>query len=252
MKPAPPASPLVDLPDDSRLWAGRAWTDFVTKTRESRRLAVLPICGFADWGLGRPLDLEETLGMAVLRHTLASRLLRHAPLAVLPPLRWTLGPYPHCAFGVDFETALEILSDLAASVKDAGFTKLAFFITSPWNEELADVAGRQARVRHGIQAYPITLARLGLDLHPGRNPDRSAVAAAACSCYGDLPRADDAAAGSSELAEFRPGCFRQPPPALPVRPLAGEITEGGKLLAEAGRRLSAILADAIGDLPPHR
>jgi creatinine amidohydrolase len=203
-----------------------------------RPLVVLPLFGFADWGLGRPLDLEEVLGTAVLRRALAESGGK-TPLLVLPPLRWALGPYPHSAFAVDYETAHGLLHEVASSVHAAGFRKLVLFNSSPWNEELADAGGRDVRVALGVQTFCVNLSALDLDLHPVRATTRTGVQAAACACLGTLP-VDPPVTAEITWADFRPGHIRQPGAVPFDRSLAEAVREGETVLAAAGRKLAAL------------
>jgi len=239
MSTASPTSSLADLPDDI-LWSSRPWTDFPAAGGPGPTLALLPVFGFADWGLGRPLDLEEMLGCGVLR-ALPAATTRSPDLAILPPLRFALGPYPHCLFGIDYETALDLVTELGTGVAAAGVRRLVFFNTSPWNEELLETCACDLRADLGLQTFVIHLAALGLDLHPARSTTRPAAQAAACALTrrapaGHAPRADQ------RLVDFRPGDHRQPPPLPWTRSLDAAISEGETRLAAAGARLATLLA----------
>lgn len=247
-----PISSLAALPD-AALWTSRASPEFATRAASSKRdtVAILPVFGLADWGLGRPLDLEETLGTAVLRSALAGSVAEELPLLVLPPLRWVLGPYPHSVFAIDFETAHALVSEIAHSVHTAGVTKLVFLNSSPWNEELLAAVGVDLRVAPGLQTYCIHLAALGLDLHPGRAESRVDGQSAACACYGCLP----AEAGvHAEMAwmNFRPGHIRQPG-AVPFDQSLPEATRiGARIIHAAGRRLASLLSEIHAHRPGRR
>ncbi len=79
--------------DEASFWPWFRWPDFAAWPGKSETVVVLPIVGFADWGLGHALDIEETLAMPVLRQ--AAELLGKAKpgrLLVLPevvPAGWT-------------------------------------------------------------------------------------------------------------------------------------------------------------------
>ncbi len=239
-----PTSTLVDLPD-AVLWTSRTWTDFARLSARQRAstLVVLPLFGFGDWGLGRSIDLEEQIGAAVLRQAVEKAGKPAAELLIMPPLRFVLGPYVHNLFGVDFETALDLLHEIATSVKTAGFRKLVLFTTSPWNEELIDVAGRAMRVRLGIQAFQISLGALGLDLHPLRASDRSAVQLAASACARRAPNDAAMSVEAIALREFRPGNVEQPGPVRLPLPLEEAIPAGEKVIVAAARKFSHLCAE---------
>jgi creatinine amidohydrolase len=234
-------SSLISLPDPA-LWTSRTWADLAQLRAPAKHLVVLPLFGFADWGLGRPLDLEETLGTSVLRVALAQPVVKKLPILVLPPLRWVLGPYPHSIFGVDYETAHDLLREIAASVHAAGFRKLILFNSSPWNEELIDVAGRDGRVALGLQVFGVNLAALDLDLHPVRSATRVGVQCAACACYGVLP-ADDRVPQEIIWSDFRPGHIRQPGAVPFEHSLDAACREGEEIVAAAGRKLAGLFSE---------
>jgi creatinine amidohydrolase len=80
--------------DPATAWAHRTWNDFANIPDRERTVVILPVHGFADHGLGLPLDAEEITGSALL--ATASTLATSAalPLCILPPLRFALAPYP--------------------------------------------------------------------------------------------------------------------------------------------------------------
>jgi len=242
-----PLSLLAGIPD-SHMWSSRTWTDYAELPHPEQVLAMLPLFGFADWGLGRPLELEEILGTAVINHARETGGPVMERLHILPPLRQVLGPYPHSLFGIDFETALDLIDHIARGVAAAGLSRLLLFTTSPWNEELIDVAGRQARVRHGLQVFLSNLAALGLDLHPVRSPAREIVQCAACACLGELPAKAPPRAAPAYPA-FRPGEIPWCPPLKFDMPLERAIATGRANIADAGTRLAAIVAEIL-DTPP--
>ena len=241
---------LADLPD-SLLWSGRGWTDFAAMTPATRPLALLPVFGFADWGLGRSIDLEETLGCGVLRAMLAADTAAARRLSILPPLRFVLGPYPHSLFGIDFETALDLVREIGESIAAAGLRRLVFLNTSPWNEELMETCACDLRAGLGLQTFVIQLEALGLDLHPTRSTTRAVVQSVACALTHRAP-AETAARGDSRLVDFRPGDHRQPPPLAWTRPLDVAVKDGWTALADAGSRLARLLAEIAAHPPlPH-
>src|SRR5690606_2077984 len=99
-----------------------------------------------DHGLGLALDAEEIIGSAVLAHALDHNASAREFIRVLPPLRLGLTPYGPKLGAIDPETAHETLREIAVSVQAAGFSKLLFWSTSPWNAELVDAASRDCRI----------------------------------------------------------------------------------------------------------
>lgn len=226
-------------------WAHFAWSDFarLPEAERERLLVILPVHGFADHGLGLPLDVEEVLGSAVLNHALTAS--PHAPpCRVLPPLRLGLAPYPSTFFGIDPETAHAQVREIAAGVRAAGCRRLVFFTTSPWNEEFIDAASRDLRADTGMHTFFIHLGALGCDFHPAA-PGRAAARDAAAYVLGlDSPPA--ARAGAVHDADFRPGRYVQP---TPLNTPPGK--DGRTIVARAGDHLQRLLReiDARGGRP---
>jgi creatinine amidohydrolase len=232
------ATPPLGVADDATFWpwfsspALAAWPD------RPRTVVVLPLAGLADWGLGHPLDAEET----VLLHVLAEASRRRPPdrrLLVLPPLRFVAGPAPGCAFALDPPVAHAQVAEVAGSVGAAGFRRIVLLNASPWNEELCAVAARDLRVGRGLHMFCINLGSIGLDFHPVRSRDRRRVQTLVTALTGRSPEA--------------------PPPGAPppprwgdetVTPLAGPAVEleparidGAATLAAAADRLAALLGE---------
>jgi creatinine amidohydrolase len=181
-------TPVLFPADPATFWPLRPWTDFATDPRRTETLVVIPVAGMADWGLGLPLDLEERVLAAVLRH--ASELRGELPLLVTPPVRFVVGPAAGAAFTVAPPVACALLEEIVLSVQAAGYPKVVFLNSSPWNEELCDAVARDLRIDRGVQMFCVNLAALGLDLDPGRNPRREAIAtlfAAALATDGSPP-----------------------------------------------------------------
>lgn len=168
-------TPVLFPADPATFWPLRPWTDFATDPRRSETVVVVPVVGMADWGLGLPLDLEERVLSAVLRH--ASEVRGELPLLVTPPVRFVVGPSAGAAFTVTPPVACALLAEMVLSVQASGYPKVVFLNSSPWNEELCDAVARDLRIDHGVQMFCVNLAALGLDLDPGRNPRREAIAA---------------------------------------------------------------------------
>jgi creatinine amidohydrolase len=89
-KPATAESPALCVADDATFWPWFSSPTIGAWPERERTVVILPLAGMADWGLGHPLDSEETVLTHVLRD--ACRLIPkgNRPL-VAPVLR--------CAFG---------------------------------------------------------------------------------------------------------------------------------------------------------
>lgn len=223
--------------DPATAWAHFPWSDFGPGAPGAPVTAVLPVHGFADHGLGLPLDAEEIVGSAVLRRAVAA--LRPAGLVrVLPPLRFALAPYPSTFFGLDPETAHALLHAVARSVRDAGITRLVFLNTSPWNSEFVEAASLDARADCGLHTFVIHLRGLGLDFHPA-SEDRARAQAVAARL---LSRRPDVTARPADIREagFRPGQFRQPAPLAP-----NDAIDGAAALTSASAQLARLLSEVL-------
>ncbi len=143
-------------------WAHHAWTDFAALAQPEYAVVVLPVHGFADHGADRSLDIEEVLGSAVLRAAVEQAKTRFV-VRVLPPLRFATAATPGGFFGLDFDTAGDVVQGIAAGVKAAGFQKLVLFNTSPVNEPFVGAAALEARAGLGLRTYVIQAGSLGFD-----------------------------------------------------------------------------------------
>ncbi len=222
-------------------WAHHTWSDFAALPEKDRYVAILPVHGLADHGMALPLDIEEVVGSELLRRAVGASLDKLC-LRVLPPLRFALAPIPASFFGIDPETAHDLIREIASGVSAAGFRKLAFWNTSPWNEELVDTASRDARVDLGLQTFVINLNGLGLDFHP-QGAGRPALQALGAQLCGIAPRAEHRAGDVSD-PDFRPGAWRQPPPVIP-----DPASDNVSLLTEAAARLGRLLAEISAKAP---
>src|SRR5258708_35558057 len=221
--------------DKATFWAHQTWADFAALPDKEKYSVILPLFALADHGLGLPLDAEETAGSALLRAAVeqAKAVL---PLRVLPPLRFGLAPYPSCFFGIDSETAHELIREIASSVLAAGFKKLVFFNTSPWNEEFIDVASRDTRVSLGLQTFVINLSGLDLDFHPS-NTARNRIQSIVAHLLGQPPETVSRPGEISDV-NFRPGVYRQP------NPIAFDAKlDGSALVSQASTRPAVLLAE---------
>jgi creatinine amidohydrolase len=156
-------------------WAHQTWTDFAALAQPEYAVVVLPVHGFADHGADRPLDIEESLGSALLRTAVEQAKARFV-VRVLPPLRFAIAAKAGGFFGLDFDTAGDLMHAIAAGVKAAGFQKLVFFNTSPVNEPFVAAAALEARVGHGLRTYVIQASSLGLDPSRQRAADLGCLA----------------------------------------------------------------------------
>lgn len=221
--------------ESSTFWAHHAWSEFAALPRKDQFVAVLPVHGFADHGLGLALDIEEVVGSEILRRAL-HHLLPDAEFRVLPALRFGLAPYPSTFFGIDPETAHDLVKEIAEGVIAAGFRKLVFFSTSPWNAEWIDAASRDARVQLGLQTFVINLSGLDLDFHPSSRSRARLQAIASFLLH--LAPAPVIRPGRVLDEDFRPGQWLQPPPCVPDETVACDPE-----LAAAGHRLARLLQE---------
>jgi creatinine amidohydrolase len=228
--------------DPATAWAHYPWSDFGTGAVGAPVIAVLPVHGFADHGLGLPLDAEEVVGSAVLRRAVAA-LSPVGLIRVLPPLRFTLAPYPSTFFGIDPETAHALIDEVARSVRDAGIHRLVFVNTSPWNSEFIEAASLDARAGCGLHTFVINLRGVGLDFHPG-STDRARTQAVAAQILSRPPEVSDRPADIRD-AGFRPGQFRQAAPLVPDATI-----DGAAALTSASAQLAQLLAEVLARALP--
>ncbi|HUJ43961.1 MAG TPA: creatininase family protein [Opitutaceae bacterium] len=157
-------------------WAHHGWTDFAAWPEKDYAVAILPVHALASHGDDRPLDFEEVVGARLLRAAIAQVKMRFA-VRVLPPLRFVPAAGSGGYFALDFETAHELLAEIAAGVAAAGFRKLVFFNTSPGSEPWVRAAATDARAGLELRTYVIHAASLGLDLGRGDTGDAARLAA---------------------------------------------------------------------------
>lgn len=239
-----PDSPPLCVADDATFWPWLSWPRFEAHPGKESAIVVVPLCGLADWGLGHPLDAEETVLLHVLRGACRRVADGRKPL-VVPPLRFAFGEDPGCAFPVDQPTAHALIAEVAASVAAAGFRRIAIVNSSPWSEELCGAAARDLRVSRGLQMFLVHLSAIDLDFHPVRSKSRRRVQTLLTSLYGMEPESEGALApGPSSWGDET--VFPLPGPALA---LAEATAEGETILAASAARLAKLLAD-IRDRPP--
>ncbi len=163
---------ILCISESDTFWPNFSWTEFATMPDKENALVILPVCGMSDWGLGYPLDSEETVAMCVLKSSLTADE-KDLPVLITPPFRFALGTSGSSVFKTEPETAHNALEEWLASIKASGFRKVVIYNSSPWNEDLVDAAARDARIDLGLQMFCINLAGLGLDFHPSRSGSRS-------------------------------------------------------------------------------
>jgi hypothetical protein len=226
--------------DEKTFWPWRTWADFARLADKKNISVIVPIAGFADWGLGHALDAEETVLMRVL--AAASRLSDPARLVVLPPLRFVVGANPGCAFTVDVPTAHAFIDEVCATIAAAGFSRVVLFNASPWNEELIDAAARDLRIERALQMFCINLSALDLDFHPTRSRKRHALQTLITALTGRAPGAPEARSIDSKLAAAL-GEDLVTPLTEPALGVEAASVAGGELLAQSAARLAALFVE---------
>jgi creatinine amidohydrolase len=241
-----PITPLC-IADDATFWPWRTWTDFarMSPAEKAATTILVPVAGFADWGLGHPLDAEELVLTHVIKAAVAQRPANFSPL-VLPPLRFVLGPDPACAFAVDVPTAHALLREVAKSIHETGFRRMIFMNASPWNEELCAAASRDLRIEFGLQIFRINLGMVDLDFHPVRSKSRRSVQTLLTALIGRTPDPQPTAAapGPAFWADER----IRPLPG-PAVSLAAAADDGAVILSAAAARVAGLFVE-IAAHPP--
>lgn len=236
--------PSLCVAHEPAFWARHSWRKFSEMGEKHQRVVVIPMAGTADWGLGHPLDAEETLLMAALRDACVQTDPRRMPL-VVPALRFVAGFDPGCAFAVDPPTAHALIAEVTRSVAAAGFRKIVLFNASPWNEEICAAAARDLRIACNLHMFQIHLSALGLDFHPSRSRSRRQVQSVLTSLLGTRPEV--AAAGEPGPRAWADEAVHPlPGPALGLEEAR---VEGARVLSEVASKLARLLED-IHDRPP--
>jgi creatinine amidohydrolase len=250
MKPASPRTHSAETPplcvaDDATFWPWHSSPRIAAWPNPGRTVVILPLAGLADWGLGHPLDAEETVLMHLLRD--ASRLVPsdRKPL-VVPPLRFAFGADPSCAFSVDQPTAHALIAEVAASVAAAGFQKILIVNSSPWSEELCGAASRDLRVSRGLHMFQVHLSAIDLDFHPVRSRSRRSLQTLLTSLYGSEPEPPESDATAKAAAWGEESVQSLPGPAVKLD--AARI-DGAAILSSAAGRLAKLISD-IHERPP--
>ena len=228
-------------------WPRFSWLDFKNRPDKNETVAVLPIVGMADWGLGLPLDAEEVMSLSVIKE--ASQLAQaEVPHVTLPPLRFVLGHDDLCCFAMEPKAAHDSLAEIALSVKQSGFRKLVLYNSSPWNEDLADAAGRDLRISLGLQMFSINLSGLGLDLLPGRSNNRSSCRALASYLLDAAPEPVSPRSGDP-IENFRATPSETPSDEIPELAFADLKRQGEQTLQSSARQLASLLKEVYERKP---
>ena len=201
--------------DEATFWPWRRWPEFAAWPDKATTVVVVPIAGFADYGLCPGLDAEELVLMSLLKAA-AERRPPELRILVLPPIRFAIGPRPYCAFALEPDAACDLVEEVVTWVGAAGFSKILLFNASPWNEELTKAVGRDVRIGRRLQMFCMQLSALGLDFDPVRGGDREGLKAVLASLVGGAPQ---------------------------------EEARGRDLIAKAAARVTSLLSE-MRDLPP--
>jgi hypothetical protein len=235
--------PQLCVADDATFWPWFSSPMIGAWPERERTVVILPLAGMADWGLGHPLDAEETVLTHVLRD--ACRLVPKGGKPLMAPvLRFAFGADPSCAFPVDQPTAHALIAEVAASVAASGFRRIAIVNSSPWSEELCNAAARDLRVSRGLHMFHLHLSAIELDFHPVRSRSRRRVQTLLTSLYGKEPEPPMGAAREPTWGdEF------VSPLGAPHANLADARVEGAAILGTAAARLAKLISD-IRDVAP--
>lgn len=226
--------------EDQFAWHARPWTAFQDPAQMARHHVVAPVYAIADWGLGQPLDAEEVVGSALLDAALERADSQLHPL-VLPPLRLTPEQAGTMAFGIDIEIAHTMLRETITSAARTGAQRFILFNTCPYLEEWIDVAARDLRIDFDLQMFCLNLSGFGLDFHPDRSPDQSALERVLESLCGPL-----SSDSRDESQPFDPlGSLLGKATAVPFE----EGLDGASILEQAALRIAAVLAEILAHAP---
>lgn len=215
-----------------------AWHHYRTTemAAPSTAVAILPIYGLGDYGLGLAMDIDEVIGSAVLTTALNS-IETGSLLRVLPPLRLGLSPY-HSAVGkIDPDHLRDVLLEISAGIAQSGVQNLLFWTVNPWNNEIVDTASRDIRVSHALRTFVIDSSGVGLSLHPSSG-DR-ARAQLLGRHLGGKPPAETPNAPPVDTG-FRPGNWANLPPVESITAETGE-----RVLRESAHQLAELLGEIV-------
>jgi creatinine amidohydrolase len=242
-KAATAETPQICVADDATFWPWFSSPSIGAWPDKERTVVILPLAGMADWGLGHPMDAEETVLTHVLREACQLVPQGKKPL-VVPVLRFSFGADPSCAFPVDQPTAHSLIAEVAASVAAAGFSRIAIVNSSPWSEELCNAAARDLRVTRGLHMFHLHLSALELDFHPVRSQSRRRVQTLLTSLYGSEPEAMAAESREPTWGDETVG-----PLGGAHAKLADARVEGAAILAAVAGRMAKLISD-IRDAAP--
>jgi creatinine amidohydrolase len=239
------STPPLCVADGATFWAWHSSPKLGSWPNPARTVVIIPLAGMADWGLGHPLDAEETVLLHVLQGACRLVAADRKPL-VLPPLRFVFGADPSCAFPVDQPTAHALIAEAAASVAAAGFRKIVLLNSSPWNEELCGAAARDLRVSRTLHMFQVHLSALGLDFHPVRSKSRRTLQTLLTALSGAEPEPQESGKHSKTFTWGDESVVPLPGPALGLK---AARAEGAATLAAAAGRLAGLISD-IHDRAP--
>lgn len=229
--------------DPASDWTRLPTGAFSTVARQPGALAILPVFGCSDHGLGLPLNVEEVIGSELLRRACTALRTAGGHPWVLPPLRFGPAPYPAQYFGFDPDDGLDWLRAVTDGIRRAGFSRLVLVTTSPWHVEWVNAGALDLHVETGLKVFKLHLENAGLTLHPTAPLEsRQQMQAVGASLLQTQPGA--ASPGITSDPEFRPGCFLQPSPVEPASP--SELIAPQDWLRHAGTRCARLLAEATG------
>jgi hypothetical protein len=227
----------ICLADDSTFWPWLKWPEFAPYSESKETLVIIPLTGLADAALGHPLDAEETVLLSVLKK--ASELSRNdGPVLILPPLRFVTGPSEYCAFPISPPLAHAQIREVVESVAAGGFQRIVLFNSSPWNEDLINVAARDVRVSKGLVVFCVNLAALGLDFHPFRSTSRRLVQTLLTGLYGREPKIFSRNSAGNPFARDT-----LPPVLVPWENLDEGIVQAPLIVQKTAERLGSLLRE---------
>lgn len=193
-------------------------------------VAIIPIYGLGDYGLGLSVDVDEVVGSAVLSSAL-NLLGSTTVFRPLPPVRLGLSPYHNTIGRIGPDHFLNVINEIVDGLAKSGIKNLLFWTTNPWSSEIVDTASRDIRASHSLRTYVIDAAGVGLSLHPS-SKDRSRVQILASQLSQRSPSIPNT--GHPVDVDFRPGNWHNLPP-VETRTTdspGAVLTQSAKLMAE--------------------